>query len=664
MLLFLLACGHADTKDSSTAPGDSGSTVPVPGPVALTGEGGDVWAFSRSVSGTAGTACDTVLVRSARADVVATRDGDRFTATALLDAGENDLVAVCRDADGNEGLSEPQRWTVRLEDRPTARTRVAYGDAGLILDAGGSTASEVRGASIVAWEWSGDPENPADVTLDGGGALESAGGDTITIANPGVEGDYFVHLTVTDADGVQDTATAAFRVWYGEALVTDTDDEAPQWVDQAVVYGVVPFFFGSGGFADVTARLDDLADLGVNTLWLSPVTNCPDDDFGYAVTDYFGLRDTFGPEEDFAALVDGAHARGMKVVLDFVPNHTSDEHPYYLAGDDSPYADFYDRDASGDVTHYFEWTNLPNLNYDNPEVRRFMTEAFLYWIRTYDIDGFRADVAWGVRDRAPDFWREWRTELERVKPDILLLAEATGRDPWYFDHGFDVAYDWTWELGEPAWQSAWEDPAHTARKLKSALTNMNEGFDPDALLWRYLENNDTGARFVTRYGADHVPVAATLLLTVPGVPALYTGEEVGAAYEPYDEAPPVVWDDVYGLTPTYQTLIRLHEDLAALHSREWVILDLEPSDTVLGYVRTSDEGNVLVLLNFAESEVTVEVPVTEDVASVVAEGTVSDLLGGTSIRVGTEDTVSITVPGLTGRVLASPRLAALRGGAR
>lgn len=627
LVLSLLACRRDDEPPVGS------------GTVSLHGAGGEVWAFERRMTGFS-EGCAEVYVESPRGRARASvEEGGAFSVIVPLAAGEQDVTAVCIDADGLESRSEAQVWTVWLADVPKAWARATYGDEGLVLDGGGSEPSEVRGAPIVAWTWTARAGNPAALEA-GGVAVDGSSDEQLVVDYPEADGEYFVDLTVTDADGETDTATVMFRVWYGETLIPDVRFEPPTWVEDGVVYGVVPFFFGENGFSDVTAKLDHLDQLGVRTLWLSPVTDCPDDDFGYAVTDHFALRDTFGSEEDFRTFVDEAHARGMKVIMDFVPNHTSDEHPYYLAaeqgGPESPYWDFYDRDENGDATYYFEWSNLPNVNYDNPEVRRYMIEAYADWIRNYDIDGFRSDVAWGVHERAPDFWSDWRRELTRIKPDLLLLAEATARDPYYFRNGFDVAYDWTWELGEWSWKAAWDDPTRTVPLLKEALTNEGEGFDPDALVFRFLNNNDTGERFVTRYGEDLVPVAAAMLLTLPGVPCVYTGDEVGAEYEPYDEGPPIAWDDPHGFQPLYEKLIALRGEHEALHSRDFELLDVTPEDSVLGYVRIAWDAadNVLVLLNLSDESRTAVIPDADAIADIAADGRLTDLY--------TEEAVTLT----------------------
>ena len=177
------------------------------------------------------------------------------------------------------------------------------------------------------------------------------------------------------------------------------------------------------------------------------------------------------------------------------PEPLRHEHPYFQHalqhGKASPYYDFYDRDDQGNYTYYFNWTHLPNLNYDNPQVRRWMAEALSYWIREFDVDGYRVDAIWGVKQRRPDFWPEMRAELQRIKPDILLIAEASARDPYYVQQGFDAAYDWTDELGHWAWENVFEEPTGIAQRLHAALTNDGKGYGPDSLIFRFLNNNDT-----------------------------------------------------------------------------------------------------------------------------------------------------------------------------
>jgi cyclomaltodextrinase len=404
---------------------------------------------------------------------------------------------------------------------------------------------------------------------------------------------------------------------------------APAWVNTAIVYGIVPFLYGRDHpFQAVTARLSDLSELGANTLWLSPVTVPAPGDFGYAVIDYSRPNPDYGSEEDFRALVSEAHQRGIRVLIDFVPNHTSDLHPFFL---DGKHDDWYDRDARGEPTHYFNWENLPNLNYDKSDVRRWMTAAFAHWVRAFDVDGFRVDACWGVRERRPDYWPAWRNDLLALKPDLLLLAEATGRDGWYYENGFDVGYDWTDELGKWAWEFAFDDPAAVAGWVTEAIAADPH---PDRVL-RFLNNNDTGPRFLTTHGPGMTRVATAMLLTLPGLPCLFTGDEVGAEYEPYASPSPVDFSaDRHDLRDWHRRLCALRGAMPALHASDWTPLAARPA-TVFAYLRHGGESQpVLVVLNFDEEAVTASIEIPAGFEHPRGSARLTDVLNDRAVEVG------------------------------
>jgi cyclomaltodextrinase / maltogenic alpha-amylase / neopullulanase len=603
--------------------------------------------------------CDEALVASPRATVEAWQTDGRFGTVVPLLEGDNEVRAICSLGEGDRSVSEPQHWRVGLRDAPKAWIRIVPAEDGVLLDAGASEPAPARSAPIVNHQWGSVPRNPQPLRTADGAMLGNTplASNELLLRTPGIEGEYQVTLRVTDALGRTDESTAAFVVENGRARPTELAEERPVWLDSAVVYGVVRFFFGPRGFDDVTARLDAIEDLGTTVLWLSPITGTEEGDFGYAVTDHFGLRDAFGTEQDLRELITAAHVRGLRVIMDFVPNHTSDQHPYHLSaeqrGPASPYYDFYARDAAGEVTTYFDWENLKNLNYDNPEVQRYMIEAFAYWVREFGIDGFRADAAWGVRERAPEFWPRLRDELKRIDPDLLLLAEASARDP-YYDVGFDAAYDWTNRLGEWAWHDAFEAGASTAARLRAALIGSRsveaDGPIPrsGALVFRFLNNNDTGERFVSRYGVARTRLAATMLLTLPGLPLLYTGEEVGAEFEPYDEGPMLSWTDPHGLREHYARLVALRRDHAELRSERLEILKTSHPESVLAYLRPGEQraDDIIVLLNYTSK------PVRVALSAGAFGGTTSllDLLSGAAIPIASE-VPALDLPGWGARIL-------------
>jgi cyclomaltodextrinase len=435
---------------------------------------------------------------------------------------------------------------------------------------------------------------------------------------------------------------------------------SPAWIDTAVVYGVVPHNFGPHGLRSVTARLDSLQDLGITALWLAPITATPTQGHGYEVTDYFRVRWDYGTKRDLQALVKAAHARGIRVLLDVVPNHSSREHPYFVHaerhGKRSPYYRYYDRGADGTYTHYFDWSHLPNLSYDHPEVRRWMVEASAYWVRECDVDGFRVDAAWGVQWRRPDFWPRWQRELRRLKPDLLLLAEAGARDPYWFESGFDAAYDWTDELGQWAWHDVFEEPDHVTTRLHSALTNEGRGFPEQARVFRFLNNNDTGKRFITRYGITMERVAAALLLTLPGLPCIYTGQEYGAEFEPYGTLDPIAWEGHDDLRRYYQRLIALRRRHPALHSPPWQWVQPRLDRATYAYLRTGHEGDpVLVALNFSRRRAAAEVALTAETRPFAEAPQLTDLLTGRGFSAFRRDgdVLHLSLPPRCARVLVA-----------
>jgi glycosidase len=410
------------------------------------------------------------------------------------------------------------------------------------------------------------------------------------------------------------------------------------WIRQAVIYGVVPQAWG-GGAAAVRRRLDYLQELGVTVLWLWPPVETRLWGQTYAITDYRALDRTWGKPATLRRLITDAQSRGMRVLADFVPNHTSLWHPWYVRaqrlGPADPTWDYYDRDETGQATHYFHYTHLPNLNLDNPTVRQAMLAAMLHWVNDYGFDGFRQDMAWAPPLRTPDFWVWCNAELRKADPDLLMLAEAPPLGPegqgdpvgWYQRNGFDITYDWGDELGHPTWDPAWEHPA-TGEVLAEALRRTTPAHGP---VLRFLDNNDTGTRFVDKVGVERARVAAVLMMTVPGVPAIWAGQEIGASYLPYGLTETLPWTDRGGLLELYRRLIRLRALEPALTGDSMRIVAAQGQ--VLAYVREDPVGpSVLVLLNFGGAN------------SVTLDAATLDELGRRPRDLLTDQTIELTSP--------------------
>jgi cyclomaltodextrinase / maltogenic alpha-amylase / neopullulanase len=605
--------------------------------IELDTDGGDSWTFAIEVTGHAAPRdCDAIAVESPAGRVNALRVGDRFYANVGLYGADNSVVAVCRQRGRDVARTPPQRWRVRVPDVPKARIRMSIVESKVRLDGSASERAPGRSAPIVRYEWRraragsehvlkvgneqlwyhestvADCQEPCDLAKD----PQIVSGERLNVtappANHGPDfADFYIELQVTDSLGRSDRTIGGFSLRDGRPRQFDLEPEHPQWVNEAVLYGAAPYFFMPRNFRGVTERLDEIAALGATAVWLSPVTAAPDDDFGYAVTDQFRLRERFGSEADLRALIERAHALGLKVMIDFVPNHLSQQSAYYrdtvAHGPRSPYYRWFDRDEHAEVTTHSDTGDLKNLNYDHPQVRAHTLAALSRFVRDYAVDGFRMHTSWAIAYRAPDFWPQVRTELKRINPDILLLAGSSARDPHPFRTGFDAAYDWTGTVGEWAWKDAFPGDARVdVRALRRALDNYYRGHDPDALILRFLNSADTGERFITRYGEPIAKLAATLVFTLPGIPLIYNGDETGAAFEPYDKGPPLQWNDTGSLALHYRRLAAMRHEDSALQSRKLCLLSTDQDQAVLAYLRpaTRHSGPVLVLLNFSEQPVT------------------------------------------------------------
>ncbi|WP_437759335.1 alpha-amylase family glycosyl hydrolase [Sorangium sp. So ce1389] len=587
----------------------------------------EVWAWSARIQGALagpGALEDCVVEVGGEAIPAAIEHPQRFSADVPLREGENEIAARCREASSGELESPPITYDVKLRDAPRARARAARSGDSLVLDAASSEPSELSRAEIVDFAWFRRRDRATPVRIGQGPRLE--------LPAPDAGDNALYELQVRDERGRTDAARVA------PPPDAPPGAGARAWIDDAVVYGVVPPFFGDPPLRSVRAALPALEELGVNAIWLSPLFGAPPGDFGYAVTDYFAVRPDYGTERDLRELVDEAHRRDIRVLLDLVPNHTSAEHPYFQqaeqrSGRSHTFA-FYDRDPGGEPTHYFDWEHLPNLNYDNAEVERWMLEVSLHWVRRFNIDGYRIDAAWGIKDRRSALWSAWAEELRRVNPELLLIAEASARDPYYLQHGFDAAYDWTEELGRWAWADVFSSPRGIAARLGAALSaTAARAARPERTL-RFINNNDTGARFITRHGPGLTRVAAAALLTLPGIPCVYSFDELGAEYEPYGGLDPVPRPARGPLARHYQRLIRLRRSTAALRAPGLLTVHAGQDDEVFAYIRHGDDASrfALVVLNFSDRPAATRLALPEPFAG-HAQGGLRDALSGAAARV-------------------------------
>src|SRR5918911_4191227 len=377
-----------------------------------------------------------------------------------------------------------------------------------------------------------------------------------------------------------------------------------EWVRDGVIYEIFPRAFSAeGNFNGVTARLDELKNLGVTILWLMPIHPTGQEKkkgsvgSPYAVRDYYAINSDYGTKEDLKRLVAEAHRRGQKVIIDIVANHTSwdnvlmKEHP-----------DFYTRDASGKIIPPVpDWADVADLNYGNPALRDYMIEMLKYWVREFGLDGFRCDVAGFV---PTDFWERARAELEKVKPDIVMLAEWA--EPDLLVKAFDLDYAW------PLHSTLTEvlmgmKPASAFRQVWEEERGK---FPRGALHMRFSDNHDE-RRAIARFGERGALAASGLMFTLDGVPMLYNGMEGGDAAE---SGAPALFEKIPILWPIaerrpefprfYRQMIALRKSSEALRRGDVLWLRNSDESRVVTYLRRSKDEEVLVAINFSNQPFT------------------------------------------------------------
>lgn len=521
--------------------------------------------------------------------------------------------------------------------------------------------------------WMSRADNPAAVKI------ESPDEGTVAVLIPDQNGKYYFDLKV-----ISNADTASYSTYCkrsGDKLspfLIDTDYST--WVDDAIIYQITPYKFVQGGkLADITAKLPEIRSLGINTLWLQPVSQSAERGQGYDVVDYLAVNTELGSEADLKNLIGEARRLGVRVLLDVVLNHTSIQHPYakdvrrhgershyyrYYQHefDGSPYASFYNKDANGFV--YYFWKDLVNLDYDNEEVQCWMIEVCKYWLTQYHIDGFRFDAIWGVNARNPDFAKRLRRELKSINPDILMLAEdkpIQGES----SNGFDVSYDWT---ADTTWVSQWSwQYQYDERKSFTLFTHPDVstrvGMLADALFGsessrqprlRFLENNDL-PRFINGHNIDQVRMAATLLFSVTGIPMLYNGQEIGFPVHPYSPGDIFRRDrsisslDTAGLFSLYKQLIAIRNNHSALRSKQIVKAFQHPEAGILGFSRDDRHEKIFVFVNLSETPYALKIT---DVTGDDDGYMLKDLVTGEKFNASKRSPQrTISLPGYTTRML-------------
>lgn len=431
--------------------------------------------------------------------------------------------------------------------------------------------------------------------------------------------------------------------------------QTPAWFDDVVLYEIFPRSFqdankdGIGDLQGITQKLDYLQELGVGALWLTPIFASPSY-HGYDTTDYYKIHPEFGTEQDLIDLVNEAHKRNIKIILDFVAGHTSNQHPFFLDAYKNPqskYAKWYRwlNDEHTSYEHFGSATDLPSLNQDNPETRQYLIDVAQYWIDKTHLDGYRLDYALGV---SHDFWKAFRAELKKTSTDFLLLGEV-----WtsglkiapYYENEFDATFDFPAYFDlmgnhQRAGSSTLLGKGSPA-SFQSSLRAQTRLYNPGAQSVRFLNNHDTLRVASQLQDAQREKLAATLLFTLPSTPMMYYGEEIGmlgdktdgdkTVREPMDwyasengAGMPMWYKPVTrfnkandgisveeqqskkdSLLEHYRALIALRAKHDALRHGEFVPLVVPNNPQAVAYLRQDENETFVILLNFGAQPATI-----------------------------------------------------------
>lgn len=387
-----------------------------------------------------------------------------------------------------------------------------------------------------------------------------------------------------------------------------TENEArnlPAPLTETVLYELyVRSFTPEGTFRAIIPRLAELRSLGVTTIWLMPIHPVGEIErkgtlgSPYSIVDYRAINPEFGTMEDFQALLEAVHAEGMHLILDLVANHTAWDHRWVT---ENP--DWYLTDDEGTITHPpgTDWYDVAALDFSRPEVRAAMLDEMRFWVEEVGIDGYRADVAELVPE---DFWTEAIAELRAIRP-VLMLAE--GHVPSLHEAGFDLTYSWdSYHAMKLVWQGA---PADTLAQIAS---REEAAYPPNGRL-RFTTNHDETAWDASPLelfdGTAGAQAAAVIVATLPGVPLIYNGQEVGDPQQlPLFEQVAIDWDADPQMRAFYEDLLARRAASRALQRGAFEPIDHELGRDVLAFRRVAGDAVATVVVNVRNAAAVVEVP--------------------------------------------------------
>ena len=375
------------------------------------------------------------------------------------------------------------------------------------------------------------------------------------------------------------------------------------WSYSAVLYEMnIRQLTPEGTISAAEKKLEFLHSMGIDAIWMMPIYPIGEENrkgsLGsyYSIQDYCAVNPEFGTMEDFDSFVAKAHSLGMKILLDWVANHTARDAKWLKTKS----ADWYEREADGTAKIPWDWSDTAKLNYTNRDVWRGQIEAMRFWVEKHNIDGFRCDMAMLV---PIEFWQQAAAVLHAVKPDIFMLAEAEELN--LFDKAFDMCY--AWEIHHMMC-----DIAKGKRRvwdLRNTMYADRERYPNSAMKMMFTSNHDenswSGSEF-DRFGAAREVMTALTFVWEAAMPLLYTGQEVGYnhSFEFFErDYIPAEKYQANEDTELYRKLIALKHSQPALQAGErggrTIEIENNAKDCLMTFVRELGDSRVVAIMNLS-----------------------------------------------------------------
>jgi glycosidase len=421
-------------------------------------------------------------------------------------------------------------------------------------------------------------------------------------------------------------------------------EKVADWMPKAIIYEVnLRHHTPEGTLAAFEKELDSLKELGINLLWFMPIQpigiekrKAKGDLFAadiadsierekylgspYSIMNYTDVNPDYGTLKEFKALVDQCHQKGFKVILDWVGNHTSWDHPWIKA-----HPDWYTKNKTGEITDPLNekgesigWTDVAELNYESKDLWKEMTAAMKFWVDECDVDGFRCDVAMNV---PADFWEYAKKELEKSKP-VFMLAESEEHDMRQFDTAFNAYYGWEMHHVMNEIYKGNKSP----RYLDTLLQSKNKKFKSEVFAMNFITNHDENSWNGTEFErmGEAWKAMAVFAFTTPGMPLMYTGQEKGLKkrlrFFEKDTAVASGDFDYFGFYKALLAVRQSNEALWAKPDNKQITFIPTSNPNLLMYTRESGSNKLRVIINMSKETLKVTPNLPENAKYLIMDG--------------------------------------------